>query len=161
MSLSVPTQVDFEHILQTMTLHSAVGPYSIHGPDHWARVERNGLRLAGRNGADETVVRLFALFHDAERHNDGHDPQHGERAAQLAARLHGELFTIDQASLEILCLACELHHEGQTTDEVTIGTCWDADRLDLPRVGMIPSPEYMSTNEGKIWASAGQFDDEG
>ena len=77
------------------------------------------------------------------------------------ARVHGELFRIDQASLEILCLACEFHHLGQITNEVTIGTCWDADRLDLPPVGMIPSPDYMSTNEGKIWASAGRFDGEG
>ena len=110
--MNLSNRIDFEHILQTMTQHSAVGPFSIHGPEHWARVEQNGLRIANRNGADTTVVRLFALFHDAERHSDGFDPQHGQRAAKLVASLHGELFTIDQDSLELLCVACELHHEG-------------------------------------------------
>lgn len=154
-------EIDFEHILQTMIEHSSVGQYSVHGPDHWARVERNAIRMARRNGADETVVRLFAFFHDAERHNDGHDPRHGQRAAELVGQLHGDLFTIDQDSLELLRVACELHHEGGTTDEITIGTCWDADRLDLTRVGMIPSAHYMSTLEGKTLANDGQFDDEG
>ena len=151
---------DFDHILETMARHSAVGPYSVHGPEHWVRVERNGLRIAGRNGADVTVIRLFALFHDAERHNDGHDPLHGQRAAQLVARLHGELFTLDHGSLELLLRACELHHEGGTSDQVTIGTCWDADRLDLTRVGMMPDADFMSTHEGKTLARVGRFEDE-
>ncbi|MBB6018173.1 hypothetical protein HNQ04_003450 [Deinococcus radiopugnans ATCC 19172] len=32
--------------------------------------------------------------------------------------------------------ACKHHASGQTTDEPTLGACWDADRLDLPRVGI-------------------------
>jgi hypothetical protein len=28
----------------------------------------------------------------------------------------------------------------------TIGTCWDADRLDLPRVGIWPSAALLSTD---------------
>ena len=27
----------------------------------------------------------------------------------------------------------------------TVGCCWDADRLDLPRVGVAPTAEFMST----------------
>jgi uncharacterized protein len=144
--------VDFEKLLDAMTLHSSLGHGSIHGPDHWARVEDNGIQLATRNGADQTVVRLFAIFHDAERRNEGHDPRHGQRAAELVASLHGDLFTIDEHSLELLCVACERHHEGDVSDEITIGTCWDADRLDLPRVNITPRPEYMSTEAGKILA---------
>ena len=40
---------------------------SVHGPRHWRRVERNGLLLATRSGANIAVVRLFALFHDSRR----------------------------------------------------------------------------------------------
>lgn len=49
---------------------------SVHGPDHWRRVERNGLLLATRTGAIVEVVRLFAVFHDARREHDDWDDRH-------------------------------------------------------------------------------------
>lgn len=59
--------------------------HGIHGAPHWARVRRNGLLLAERSapGASTRVIELFAFLHDSCRHDDGYDPQHGERAAQL------------------------------------------------------------------------------
>jgi hypothetical protein len=39
-------------------------PISPHGPSHWRTVEQNGLGLSTCTGADELVVRLFAVFHD-------------------------------------------------------------------------------------------------
>src|SRR3954470_1056434 len=57
--------------------------HSVHGPDHWRRVERNGLLLATRTGADVCVVRLFALFHDCRRENDGWDDGHGAEAQTM------------------------------------------------------------------------------
>lgn len=150
--------VDYEQLWDAMVEHHTVGPYSIHGPDHWQRVMDNGLELAKRNGADEVVVRLFAIFHDAERWNDGHDPEHGQRAAQLVKQLHGEMFEIDEVSLDLLCVACEYHHQGGTTDDLTIGTCWDADRMDLTRVGARLDPKLMSTEVGQTFARKGRFD---
>jgi uncharacterized protein len=41
--------------------------FSIHGAEHWRRVERNGLLLATRSGADVDVIKLFAVFHDSRR----------------------------------------------------------------------------------------------
>jgi uncharacterized protein len=41
------------------------------------------------------------------------------------------------------------HAEGHTSDDPTIGVCWDADRLDLGRVGMRPRARYMSTAAGR------------
>ena len=35
--------------------------------------------------------------------------------------------------------------DGETTTDPTIGCCWDADRLDLGRVGIEPEAEYQST----------------
>ena len=59
------------------------------------------------------------------------------------------MFSLDKDRLEKLIYACSYHANGQTSDDATIGTCWDADRLDLGRIGTIPSEEYMSTEVGK------------
>lgn len=77
------------------------------------------------------------------------DPNHGLRAAELIREMHGELFSITEEQLDTLCYTCEFHNHGMTSDDLTIGTCWDADRLDLPRVGIRPEPKYMSTDEGR------------
>ena len=34
-----------------------------------------------------------------------------------------------------------------------VGTCWDADRLDIGRVGIVPHERYMSTAAGRRRAS--------
>ena len=127
----------------------ACGPYSVHGPDHWNRVETVGLDLCHETGADETVVRLFALLHDSCRLDDGSDFLHGPRAADMLGEIAGELFTIEPDRLELLEYAIRHHTGGQISDDPTIGTCWDADRLDIGRVGIIPHERYMSTKPGR------------
>ncbi|MDF1798749.1 MAG: hypothetical protein P1V81_06200 [Planctomycetota bacterium] len=121
----------------------------IHGVAHWARVAANGRRLAGTTGADLGVVELFAWLHDSCRHDDGRDPDHGPRAVDFARELRGEFFDLEEARFELLAAACELHTRGQTEAEVTIATCWDADRLDLGRVGTVPDPRYLCTPPGR------------
>jgi uncharacterized protein len=122
--------------------------YSLHGPDHWRRVERNACVLAARTGAIVSVVRLFALFHDCRRVNEGHDPEHGRRGADFAASVRGAWFELPDEEFDLLQHACVWHTEGHHHDDPTIGTCWDADRLDLGRAGMIPDPQFMSTSFG-------------
>lgn len=135
----------------------ALGLDSIHGPAHWRRVERNALLLATRTGADITVVRLFAVFHDSRRHNENHDPQHGERGAALAAQMRGQHFELEDEAFAKLIHACTWHtHEPQHAD-ATIGTCFDADRLDLGRVGIIPSAKFMSTEFAREIARVGSI----
>ncbi len=56
---------------------------SLHGPRHWKRVPGFGLRIAEATDSNVEVVKLFALFHDSCRENDGHDPGHGARGAEL------------------------------------------------------------------------------
>ena len=129
-----------------------LGPSSLHGPDHWQRVERNALELAPHTpGVDALIVRLFAVLHDSNRHNESWDPEHGARAADWARALSesATLFHLDAVRLELLCDAMVRHDKGQTSADPTIGTCWDADRLDLPRVGIRPATRFMSTAEGK------------
>ncbi len=130
---------------------------SIHGVEHWARVERNGLWLAGRTGANVAVVRLFALLHDACRLNDWHDPGHGPRAARLAAELGAQVLGVSPEELDLLCRACEGHTLERISEDPTIGTCWDADRLDLPRALITPHPRFFSTTAGRELVRSGRL----
>ena len=121
----------------------------IHGAPHWARVRRNGLLLSKRSGANCKIVELFAFLHDAERQNDGDDPEHGHRAANLAIELSGDLISVNSSELKILTKACRGHSEGQTKSDITVMTCWDADRLDLGRVGIRPLADRLCTEAAK------------
>ena len=126
----------------------------IHGVDHWYRVWQNAQILASAtSNVDEEIVALFALFHDAMRDNDNDDPHHGLRGWNLwlSMKKH-QLLTVKQTRM--LFVACTSHSLGHVTYEPTIGVCWDADRLDLPRVGIRPHPSKMSTDTGKGAASA-------
>lgn len=131
---------------------------SLHGPTHWRRVERNGLILAERTGADPDIVRLFALFHDSRRVNDGHDPGHGARGAEYASFHRGDTFDLPDEDFELLEYACIWHTDGTHHDDATIATCWDADRLDLGRVGIIPDPKRMCTDFGREIAGSGDVE---
>lgn len=133
------SEPDFPRLWQLVTAQYHTTDYSFHGPEHWRRVERNGLLLATRTGADTTVVRLFALFHDSRRENDDWDEGHGARGATYAASLRGTAFDLSDDQFEILHYACVWHTDGEHHDNPTIATCWDSDRLDLNRVGIIPN----------------------
>src|SRR4051794_33972358 len=120
-----------------------------HGIAHWARVLENGLRLAGETGANIEVVRLFAMLHDSRRINEGSDPDHGPRAAEFASSLRGRLFDLPEPEFRLLHRACAGHTHERTHPDVTIRTCWDADRLDLGRVGITPHPSRLCTEAAR------------
>ena len=42
-----------------------------------------------------------------------------------------------------------LHSDGHTEAEPALRACWDADRLDLSRVGITPEPRYLCTEHGR------------
>jgi uncharacterized protein len=133
-----------------IVLHNVLDDYRLpwngdHGVAHWARVFENGLRLAEESGAITLVVQLFAILHDCRRRNEHHDPGHGPRAAALARTLLGEAFDLPKDQFRLLHRACAGHTHERTHPDVTIQTCWDADRLDLGRVGMTPDPRYLCT----------------
>ncbi len=117
----------------------------VHGAPHWARVKAMGLRLARITGADPLVVELFAWLHDSQRVSDVGDPGHGGRAADLAAELQGNLYHLTPTQLASLIEALRYHSDGFTEGNITVQTCWDADRLDLGRVGITPDPEQLCT----------------
>lgn len=122
----------------------------LHGVEHWKRVAAAGhALLEGEPEADHVVVFLFALFHDSMRLNDGYDLDHGRRGFALARDLHGSLHTISDDRMDLLETVCDLHEEGRVTCWPTTGVCWDADRLNLWRVGVRPDPGLLSTPEAK------------
>jgi len=151
------TTIDFDTLWECVSKQYHGSIYSTHGPAHWRRVEQNGLLLATRTGADATVVRLFALFHDSRRMNDGTDDGHGALGAAYAAELRGDVYDLDDNRFALLHEACTWHTDRHLSDNPTIGTCWDADRLDLGRVGMIPHPSFMSTAFGREIAGVGSI----
>ncbi len=112
----------------------------IHGAPHWSRVRHNGLKLAAHTGANTRVVEYFAFIHDLGRKNDNHDPEHGYRAAMIAEKIAGDLIEVTDSELALLTEACTSHSDGHLIADVTVMTCWDADRLDLGRVGIKPDP---------------------
>jgi uncharacterized protein len=120
-----------------------------HGVVHWARVFENGLRVAELNGADVDVVTLFALFHDSRRVNENHDNGHGLRGAELAHSLRGTLVHLADDRFEKLFEACRLHTDGLTEADPTLQACWDADRLDLGRVGVTPAANRLCTDAAR------------
>ena len=140
-------------VLRGYTL-PARGP---HGVAHWARVLETGLKLAEATGANPEVVALFAVCHDARRWNEDHDPGHGERGGLFARSLRGTLIHLPDHDFDLLFEACRLHTDGLTAGDVTLQTCWDADRLDLGRVGITPDPARLCTAAARTlrrWAHA-------
>jgi uncharacterized protein len=132
-----------EAVREASPLHESY----IHGEQHWRAVAEVGLRLLEQTPkADRDVLFLFSLFHDSMRQKEGDDPGHGERGADLARSLHGRLYRLPDQRLEFLLAACAEHTEIEYSDNPTLGACFDADRLNLWRVGRTPDQKLLSTD---------------
>jgi len=138
-----------EEMLAEVLQGYALNQQGTHGLPHWKRVRENGLFLAESTGADREAVELFAIFHDCRRFNEGRDPGHGARGAQLAKEMRGRWFEMDDEPFEHLLMACRAHTAGLTEAHPTVQTCWDADRLDLGRVGVTPRADRLCTEAAK------------
>lgn len=123
--------------------------FGVHGIAHFQRVRENGLRLSEKTKANATVVELFAFLHDARRHNEYEDDLHGKRAARMVRSFQGVFFDLSPEDLELLAYACEFHTSGLREGDITVLTCWDADRLDLGRVGLKPIAPKLGTQAAK------------
>ena len=127
----------------------------IHGINHWEHVWSNGQEVGWAVDADLEVVEYFAYLHDCQRWSEGTDWFHGPRAAQFAQQ-NRELFDLSGSQFKELISAVAGHTKLQpgckSGENPTIATCWDADRLDLPRVGITPDPQYMASEAGASMA---------
>jgi uncharacterized protein len=147
-NISAPKAIpDLDRLLAAVSERAPLHRSYIHGDQHWRAVAEVGLRLLPENRrADPLVVFLFALFHDAVRHNEGDDPGHGYRGAELAEELHGRYFQLPAEHFALLVLACREHSDARFSDDATLGVCFDSDRLNLWRVGTTPDPKFLSTD---------------
>jgi len=136
-------------VVQAILEEYALSPDGDHGVAHWARVLENGLRLANVTGANIEVVQLFAVFHDSKRVKEISDPDHGRFGAEFAAELRGQVFDLPDRQFGLLYQACCGHTHERTHPDITVQTCWDADRLDLGRVGVTPDPSRLCTATAK------------
>ena len=113
------------------------------------QMDHNGRLLAGMENANLRVVELFCLLHDTQRHNERRDPLHGRRAARYAKSLRDVWFDISDEEMNLLTEALKYHSDGYTDADITVQVCWDADRLDLGRVGIKPAPHRLCTASAK------------
>lgn len=139
------TSLITNNLLEVLRAEYKLNWDGIHGYPHWVRVRENGLRLAETTAARIEVVELFAFLHDIQRRNDGYDPEHGARAAEYVYLVQDNHFALSKADLKLLRKACVGHSDGHIVADITIQTCWDADRLDLGRAGIHPLPERLCT----------------
>ena len=120
-----------------------------HGIEHWDRVYANGQLLITQK-VNPLVVGLFAYLHDFCREDDGDDWEHGPRAAAFIDTVRNTLLMdVSDEEIHLLKEACRLHTVVDRTGNPTVDACFDADRLDLGRVGIIPDPARMATEKGK------------
>ena len=105
--------------------------------------------LAGMESANLSIVELFCMLHDTQRRNERRDPSHGRRAARYAKSLRGVWFDLSEKEMELLTEALKHHSDDYTEADITVQVCWDADRLDLGRVGIKPAPHRLCTASAK------------
>lgn len=129
--------------------HFRLDWHGVHGAPHWARVRRYGLYIAQGTAADREVITLFALLHDSCREDEHSDHYHGGRAAHLAEYLNGRCYQISSTQEQQLVHAIERHSGGHMSDDLTVQSCWDADRLDLGRLGILTSPGRLGSERAK------------
>lgn len=137
--------IDKARLNDFLRQHFRLDREGIHGAAHWARVLRYGRHLAEGSGADHEVITLFALLHDSCREDDHADPGHGPRAALLLRELNGHLFRISIEQEDLLATAVAGHSQGGIGDDLTVRICWDADRLDLGRLGIRVQAHKLGT----------------
>jgi uncharacterized protein len=111
-------------ILALIENHARLFKSVIHGLPHWKTVERNG------------------------RVNEDHDPEHGPRATAFIKE-HRQLLDLADSQVDMLCRACSGHTHGRKCHDSPVCTCWDADRLDIGRIGVKPNSKYLFNDEAK------------
>ncbi|MCP3900702.1 MAG: hypothetical protein GY707_13420 [Desulfobacteraceae bacterium] len=122
---------------------------SIHAESHWNRVAAFGELIAEKEKLNKHLIKLFAYFHDSKRFTDGTDPNHGHRAAEYIKTFTLNELGINKKEQEQLIFACRYHTYEEKTEDRDILACWDSDRLDLPRAGIVIDPDRLFTKTAK------------
>ena len=153
--------MSFEEIVLFARSEACLSSSPYHGERHWLRVALAGFKISEMiMAADPVVAVYFGLLHDVCRVSEGFDIRHGPRASSLIGKLAkgrgGLMLTPEQ--LRLLRRACATHTHGITSDDPTIGVCWDADRLDLRRFGYAIDVKRISNSSLDFAEIAAQVD---
>ena len=138
-------QAIIDRILKDATINQA----GCHGLTHWNKVAEYARIIAAAEHFDERFMLLFAYFHDCQRLSDGRDLQHGPRAADYLMTWTPEALELSEADQYRLAFACRYHTREIPTDDRLVRACWDCDRLDIGRVGIIVNPAFLFTETAK------------
>lgn len=139
---------DFERALKAAKEQFRLDIHGAHGLPHWERVLKYGQAIARLDPlVDRKVVELFAVLHDSQRFDEDDDPVHGVRAALYLEELieQGVITSLTDEQYHLLWWAMRDHSHGHRVNEPTVQACWDADRLDLGRVGIKPEAKYLGS----------------
>jgi len=136
-------------LIERILADSGRGEGLIHGLAHWEQVAANAASLARGEGVNSPIPGLFAYFHDCRRHNDGADPEHGARAGDYVQTFSAAQLGLSPDDRERLIFACRHHNREIRTEDAAVQICWDADRLDLPRVGIRVDPDRLFTKTAR------------
>lgn len=142
---------DIENIFQIAKNKYKLDLNGTHGISHWERVWKNGKILSKLTSVNIYVVELFSFLHDCCRENENKDQEHGPRAAKFVQELIGSDITGNDSEINQLIVAIRDHTRNEPADDITIGTCWDSDRLDFGRISKIykPKKQFLSTDAAK------------
>ena len=66
-------------------------------------------------------------------------------ACEIATELCGSVYDLEGDQFRLLHRASEGHTLEQNHPDVKIQTCWDSERLDLRRIGIMPNPSRLCT----------------
>ena len=126
----------------------------LHGIKHWESVYKNTKLLASYYNVNSDVFELFALLHDSKREDEDKDILHGKRAALFVKELIKlKVINLNHEDKNRLIFACSNHtktnKKAKLFNDLVVQICFDADRLDIERVGLIPQEEYFSTSYAK------------
>lgn len=130
---------DWPALFEAVVNQFRLDQFGIHGPSHWTRVWDNVAELATTERC-LTIGRYFAILHDSQRASDNEDKIHGPQAALYAHRVR-HMINLSESDFSVLCRAmgehccAKFYTNAQSEEEQIIQTCFDADRLDLPRCG--------------------------
>jgi uncharacterized protein len=125
-----------------------------HGIHHWERVYENTQLLAQHYNITSKVFELFAMLHDSKRENEFEDINHGKRAALFVKELvDSEIINLSKEDKNRLIFACSNHTKpnkrAKLYNDIVVQICFDADKLDIGRVGIIPEEQYFQTTFAK------------
>jgi uncharacterized protein len=119
----------------------------LHGLSHLREVAILAGRIAAESGVDVETAVVMGFLHDCGRMNDGGGNGHVTDSAGLARPLLRQLFP--HLDADKVCQAIAAHADGGTTEDLLIGSLWDADRLTLERLGRNVREDLLSTPAAK------------